>query len=702
MSNEQVYSVCGMCTVRCPIRVEVAANRVKFIQGNPHAEGVEGALCARGGAGLALIEDNERPQYPLIRTGARGEGQWRRASWEEALDYTAKRLKEVMEAHGAKTVLFSDRGGPFRDLHQAFLRGLGSPNYGNHDSACARNVQHAALSVFGSGRKELVYDYNNARHVVLQTRNIFEAINVKEVNDLSAGLDQGCKLTVIDIRANISATKADRFLLIRPGTDYGLNLAIIHELLAHKLYDQDFADLWIKDLNVLEAFVQPYTPEWAAAETGIDASEISRFARDLAAAKPAVIWHPGWMNARYRNSFYQSRTAYLINALLGSIGAKGGLAVANKPGDVGRKGLKKLADLFPKPKDQRADGVGWRYPHFDRGPGLLHLAFNAIETGDPYPVKAYIAYRHDPLMAYPDPEALKKTLDKLDLLVSVTFSWSDTAWFSDVVLPLSPYLERESILAGKNGLKPYFFLRQRAVEPRFDTRADWEILCGLARRLDLKPLAFEKIEDIWEYQLQGTGVTMADFAATGMVPLADKPLYRAREDLSFKTPSGKIEIINARWENAGIPSLLPYESPARPGEGQFRLTFGRCAVHTQGHTVNNALLSELMGENLLWINRLRAEALKIADGEVVEIRSNGTRGRMKAKVTDFIHPDAVFMVHGFGHTLPVESRARGKGVSDSALMPGGLALWDPAGGGMALQEHFVTVAKLEEGQSASA
>ena len=466
-------------------------------------------------------------------------------------------------------------------------------------------------------------------------------------------------------------------------------------LLAHQLYDAAFAEQWIKDLDKLEAFVKPYTPEWAATETGIAAAEIREFARDLAKAAPAVIWHPGWMNARYRNSFYQSRTAYLINALLGSIGAKGGLPQANTPGDVGRKGLKKLADLFPKPKDQRADGVGWRYPHFDSGPGLLHLAFQAMETEDPYPVKAYIAYRHDPLMAYPDPEALKKTFDRLDFLVSVTFSWSDTAWYSDVVLPLSPYLERESILAGKNGLKPYFFLRQRAVAPRYDTRADWEILGGLARRLDLKPLAFDRIEDIWEYQLQGTGVTMADFQATGMVPLADKALYRSRDELSFKTPSGKIEIINDRWENAGVPSLRPYESPAAPGPGQFRLTFGRCAVHTQGHTVNNPLLSEQMPENVLWINRQKAEALKITDGELVEVSSNGHRGRIKAKVTDLIHPDAVFMVHGFGHTLPIESRALGKGVSDSALMPGGLALWDPAGGGMALQEHFVTVTKIK-------
>jgi thiosulfate reductase/polysulfide reductase chain A len=631
----------------------------------------------------------------MIRAGARGEGQWRRVSWEEALDYTAARLKEVMEKYGGKSVLFSDRGGPFRDLHQALVRGLGSPNYSNHDSACARNVQHAALSVFGFGRKDVVHDYKSARHVVLQTRNIFEAINVKEVNDLMAGLNAGCKLTVIDIRATLTAAKADRFLLIRPGTDYALNLAVIHELLAHRLYDQEFAQQWIKDLDRLKDFVRPYTPEWAAAETGIEAADIREFVRDLARDKPAVIWHPGWMNARYKNSFYQSRTAYLINALLGSVGAKGGLPLANKPGDVGRKGLKKLADLFPKPAEQRADGVGWRYTHFDSGPGLLHLAFQAIATEDPYPVRAYIAYRHDPLMAYPDPEALKKIFDKLDFLAAVTFSWSDTAWYADVVLPLSTYLERESILACKNGLKPYFFLRQRAVEPYCDTKADWEIICGLARRLDLKPLDFKRIEDIREYQLQGTGVAMADFQATGMADLADKPQYRTREELSFKTPSGKIEIINDRWENAGVPSLLPYESPALPGPGQFRLTFGRCPVHTQGHTVNNPLLAEQMPENVLWINGEKAAVLKIADGEMVEVRNNGHRGRIKAKVTDLIHPDAVFMVHGFGHTLPVESRALGKGVSDGALMCGGLALWDKAGGGMALQEHFVTVSKVE-------
>jgi thiosulfate reductase/polysulfide reductase chain A len=101
-----------------------------------------------------------------------------------------------------------------------------------------------------------------------------------------------------------------------------------------------------------------------------------------------------------------------------------------------------------------------------------------------------------------------------------------------------------------------------------------------------------------------------------------------------------------------------------------------------------------MPENVLWINKDSAAKLGIQDGDLVEVGSNGHKGQIKAKVTEFIHPEAVFMVHGFGHTLPVETRAFGIGVADNALMPQGLDIWDPAGGGVALQEHFVSVRKV--------
>lgn len=693
MTAKSVYSVCGMCTVRCPIKVTVEDGQVTFLQGNPHVPAMKGAVCPRGAAGNALITDHERPQAPMIRCGARGEGKWRTVSWDEAFDYVADKLKAIKDQHGARAISLTDRGGPFRDMHRALLRGLGSPNYCNHDSSCARNVQHASMSVTGMGRKGYAYDLKNAKHVVLQLRNIFEAINVQEVNNLMDAMENGCKLTVIDIRATVTASKATRYFQVRPGSDYAFNLAVIHELLKKRLYDEKYAARYIEGLRELEQFIEPYSPEWAEGETGVDPSELRQFARELAAAKGAVIWHPGWMAARYRDSFYVCRTAYIINALLGSFGAKGGMPFVSKPADVGRNDLKAFVDLYPKPADKRADGLGWRYTHFEEGPGLAHLMYEAMESNDPYPVKAYIAYRHDPLMGFPDPERLKQIFSNLDLLVAVTFSWSDTAWFSDVVLPLSPYLERESIIATKNALKPQFFVRHRAIEPRYDTRADWEIVGGLAKRLGLPELVFDRVEDIWRFQLEGTGVGMEEFDKSGMVNLSDKPIYKDINNLKFKTGSGKIEIISPKLTKAGLPSLKVYEPPQTPPEGTFRLTFGRCALHTQGHTVNNPLLFEQAPINPLWINAKAAAKLGIANGDTVVVSQGDLEQTTVAKVTEFIHPEAVFLIHGFGHRLPVESRAFGRGIADQDFMRGALTNWDPAGGAIAYQEYFVAVRK---------
>lgn len=692
MPTKTVYSVCGMCSVRCPIMVEVENNKVRFIQGNPHDPGMGGGLCPRGGAGIGLLEDNERPQFPMIREGERGEGRWRRVTWDEAFDYIAEKLKGIVEKHGARSILWSDRGGPFADLHKAFMRGLGSPNYCNHDASCARNVLHAAKSFMGMGRKGVAYDLKNAKHIVLQTRNLFEAINVKEVNGALDSLAAGGKLTVIDIRANVSASKANNFFMIRPGTDYAFNLGVIHCLLKNGWYDKKYAEKHIKDLDKLEAFIEPYTLEWTEEETGIKASDIEKFVKELKKAAPSVLWHPGWMVARYMDSFYVSRTAYIINALLGSIGAKGGLPIVNKPGDFGRKGLKAFSDLFPKPEEKRADGAGWKLKHIDAGPGLINKAYEAIESEDPYPVKAYFVHRHDPLHALPDQKRVKKIWEKLDLIVATTFSWSDTSWYADVVLPMSTYLERESPLATKNGLKSYFFRRQRAVSPRYDSLADWEILGGIAKRMGFPELAFETAEDMWNYQLTDTGVTVEDFEKTGEVWLTDSALYRNMDEFNFPTPSGKMEIICEKLEDMGLPSLKPFERPERPPEGRFRIAFGRCALHTQGHTVNNPILNEQMPVNPVWINTERAKELGIADGDEVELSNKAYSARTIAFVTDFINPEAAFVVHGFGHKLPPETRSS-RGIADQELMEGGLEKTDPAGGGVAMQEHFISISK---------
>jgi len=147
----------------------------------------------------------------MIRKAGRGEGSWLRVSWDEAFARVAEKISAIQARHGKESLICSDGGGCFSDLTAAFVRGLGTPNYHTSSSICDINVHHAARSLFGFDRDELVFDYRKAKYVILQTRNLFESIDVKEVNDLLSGLENGCKLAVIDIRATITTAKADRF-----------------------------------------------------------------------------------------------------------------------------------------------------------------------------------------------------------------------------------------------------------------------------------------------------------------------------------------------------------------------------------------------------------------------------------------------------------------------------------------------------------
>jgi thiosulfate reductase / polysulfide reductase chain A len=695
MPRNTVYSVCGMCPVRCPIEVEVEKGQCLFIQGNRHIPSIRGALCTRGGAGIAQLLDEERVQFPMLRKGARGEGRWQRLSWDEALAHAAEKLSSARSAHGGRSILWSDAGGPFSDLRRGLVRALGSPNYFGEDSVHGINRQHAALSLFGMTGDRFAPDFRNADEVVLQGRNLFESIDIRQANDLLDGLENGGRLTVIDIRATVTSSKADRFFLIRPATDYALNMAVIHTLLKQKLYNGSFAERWIKDLDALAPIVEPFTPELAEEETGIKAGEITALAEKLAKAAPRVVWHPGWRTSRYSDSFFVSRTAYIINALLGAVGAKGGMVLASGPEEVGKKGLRSFADLFPPVAEKRVDGAGSKFPAFEFGPGMLHAALGSIESGEPYPGKALVTYQQDPLEELPDSDKVKSLFSGLDFILSITSAWSETSWQADLVLPLSHYLERETIIGQQNGIKPSFLLRKRCVEPRYETRPDWEIVGGLAQRMGFQGLSFGSAQDLWNAQLEGTGVKVQDFDEKGIVELTGRPQYdRFQEGFAFPTDSGKIEMVSPRWEKQGLPSFGPLVKKEKPAQGTYRLTFGGCGLHGGGHTINNPLLHRQMPENVLWMNQAEAKRLGIVEGQMVSLTAKDRTGSIRVRLTEFIHPEAVFMVSGFGRTLPVESRAEGRGLAHNRFMPGGLGVTDPAGGGPALQEHFVTIKKL--------
>ncbi len=688
----EVYSICFMCTVRCPIRVLVENDDVKWIEGNPHVPGIEGALCAKGSAGLALLHDTERPQYPMIRTGARGAGQWRRATWEEALDYVAGKLKTIVKKHGPESVVFMERTNLNTHISKTFMKALGSPNHCTHDALCKGSVNTAFRTLTGYTDAQVGVDYANTRYIVLYGRNLFESLEIKAINNLLSAMEKGAKLTYIDPRVSVTATKADRYWMIRPGTDLALNYALMHTIIKERLYDAAYVNRWVQGFQELQAFVEPYTPQWAEQETGIPAQEIVTLAREAASASPAVVFHYGYRGAHHPTEVYFRRSLIILNALLGSLEAKGGLFFKKGPKAAGRGDIRKYVDQeFPKIKAPRFDGSGRdKFPLADASHGNPQMLAHAVLEQDPYPIKALLVNRFEPLQSIPDTARTRLALDKLDLIVAIDVNYGETAWYADVLLPESCYLERADSIQAISGLKPQLYMRRQAVSPRYDTRPGWQILKQLADRLGLgKYLPYETIEDIWNFQLQDLGVKIEDFDARGFVVLSDQTLLWDREEgLKFKTPSGKIELVSSLMENAGILSLPPYVPAAPAGDDAFKLLVGRTAAHTHVSTQNNLYLSELVPENLLWINSRAAARLGIKDGSVVEVASPLGGARIKAKVTEMIHPEAVFMLHGFGKTVPAQTRCYQKGASDALLQEN---IADKVGGSPALDETLVQV-----------
>lgn len=689
-----VYSLCFMCSIRCPIQVEVENDEVTWIQGNAKVAGIDGALCPRGAAARALLHDPQRLRTPLIRVGERGENRWREAPWDEALDLVAGRLGDIVSRHGARSVVLGERANLGTHVSKTFLRGLGSPNYFSHDALCKGSANTAFRSMLGYTDAQMNVDLKNTRHLILYGRNLLEAFQTKPARTMLGAIRGGCKLTYIDPCVTVTATKAHQYLMIRPGADLALNYALMHVLLRENLYDAAFADRWIHGLADLEAFVKPLTPQWAEGVTGIAAGVIETLAREAASVKPHVLFHPGYRAAHHVNEIHMRRAILMLNSLMGSMETPGGVFFKKGPGAVGRKPARKLteqADL-PAAIGLRFDKVGTPdFPLPDPEHGVGQMLPHAILNEDPYPIRAFISNRFDPIGSMPDSRRTIEAFKKLDLIVTIDVSPSDIAWFSDVVLPESIFLERTDCVQQANGLIPQIFLRRQAVNPRHDTREAGMIFKALAERMGFgRFFPYENMDDLVRWQLEGTGFSLEDFGEKGFVSYTDKAIWHDRDKLPFKTPSGKIEFRSALLEKAGFESLPALVLPAAPPEGNFRLITGRNILHTHVSTQNNPYLNERCPENVVWIHQDRAKPLGINDGDEVELASGQGRGRTKAYVSDLIHPDAAFLLHGFGHLSPQAGRSYGKGVSDSELQE---SLIDKVGGSPALHDTFITIRK---------
>ncbi len=685
-------TVCNICFWKCAGHVYQEDGRPWKIVGNQKDLHSRGRLCTRGTAGLGAYLDADRLQTPLLRVSDQDGQRFRPASWDEALSYIADKMQAIEKQHGNErlALLSHGSGGQF---FQSLLEAYGSHVYAHPSFAQCRGPRQMAFALtYGEDVGSIDRtDMEHSRCIVLIGSHIGENLHNGQVQTLSEAINRDATLITVDPRFSVVAGKSKHWLPIKPGTDLALLLAWMNVLINEGLYQKDYIERYAIGFDQLARHVQPFNPEWAYLETGIDPKLIRETAREMARNAPATLVHPGRHVTWYGDDTQRLRAVAILNALLGSWGCKGGFYVPEK------------VDLpsypLPEPPKAKTDWKKEIQGEFPLTPTGISQNILAACSGDNAFVKGLFVYASNLPHTIPNStELLDKAAQQLDLMVVVDTMPAEITGYADVVLPECTYLERYDALRNDPERLPSLALRMPAFEPLYDSKPAWWMAQQIARRLGLERyFPYQDYAEVIDWQLKQVGSSLAAMQQAGVINFKRKTrrYFRDGEDIKFRTPSGKIELYSQMLESFGYDPLPRYRPPEQPPAGYYRLNYGRAPAHTFGRTQNNPLLFELMPENAVWINPVTAGEHGIGNGEYIRLKNpEGTiSNRVRVRVTERIRPDSVFIVHGFGHTDKRLRLTQGVGASDALLMS--RVAIDPISGGTGMRVNYVSFVREE-------
>ncbi len=680
--GKDVFTACGMCVNKCGVIARVRDGRIHKLDPNPEYIKSRGMLCARGNAGIKVIYDPDRLKYPLIRAGKRGEGKWRRASWDEALDLVGKKMNEIAEKYTRAGMMFASTEGTFQEhFFLQLAECFGSPNTVRHPTLCLSSNIQGFSATFGTNPTP---DVLNADYIIMSGANRSEALITPDSIDQLKGDGGRRKLVYLDPRFTKTASKADEWFPIKPGSDMAFILALTNVIVSEGLYAKEFIEEMTVGFDQLVPHIKPYTPEWAATETEIPAEDIRRIAREFANAAPRAVYYQGRRSSFFDNDTQMRRAMAILNAVIGNWDTAGGLVPNTKIK------LQKHDYLAPWYDDvpERLDSGSVTF--LSEKDGSWTAFRDRVLAGKPYPVKGMMIYKQNVVMSVPNRAKTLKMMEQMDFICTIDIAMSDTAWYSDVVLPEATYLERQDPLESLAGILPVVAFRQPCVEPLFESKPNLWIMQNLARRLgDEVAATFDfTIDEHIHHQVSKNPKILKDLKNKGVHYMKVLPTYGLTRGKRLRTKTGKIELYSANYARKGLDPLPVYTRHEDVPAGKFRLIVGRSAIFTHGTTANNAYLHDIMPENTLWLNTLSAQKAGLSDGQLVKVKSRVGEGTLKLEVTDKIRPDCVYMVHGFGVLSKGQSLIHGRGACDAALIEDKI---EPISGNVAMHQTFVEV-----------
>ena len=479
-----VPTLCEMCVNKCAAYARVENDVVTKLDPNPHFPKSQNMLCARGNAGIQAIYDPDRIKYPLIRVGERGDGKYKRVTWDEAYTYITEKMTKILdeEKDNRSCIGYCAGEGMAEHTFKVFMQDkFGSSNFVNHSSICLQTtVSGYALTIGGYGQADL----ENAEYVIMAGANRAEAIVTPDTMDIfKRTKGRGAKLVVIDPRFTNTAAHADEWLPIEVGTDLALVLAMTHVVISEDLYNHKFVALNFNNFQEYKKHVleSGYTPEWAEKITGIKVSQIKKIARDFMHHAPRSIYYQGRRTAWSKQDFQLRRAQAIFTALGGGIDREGGIVFGKKlPLGSHEINAPMYANAEGRIEKKEAAIIG--------GAGSWIKWRNMVqEERSPYPIRGMFIYKQNPILSVPNSKKTIEMFNKMDLIVAIETMPSDSAMYADVILPECTYLEREDPVKSFGGTQPSIALRQAAVKPMYETKPVIEIMHGLASKMS-KPL----------------------------------------------------------------------------------------------------------------------------------------------------------------------------------------------------------------------
>ncbi|HCD1218170.1 TPA: molybdopterin-dependent oxidoreductase [Citrobacter freundii] len=697
------------CYDTCSLKTWVKDDVITFVEGAPESTFTHGTPCVKGLSYPRRVYSPDRIKYPMVQD-VRGSGNWRRISWDEAMQRIATKMLEIKEKDGSMLGLAMTKySGKFGVLNYAVEGMMSSLGYttrfaGTPCWPAGIDAQNYDMGDMWCNDPE---DFVKAKYIIIWGANPAWC-SMHTMKYIYQAREKGAKVVVIDPLLTQTAAKADLYLRVRPGSDGALALGMARHLVDKGLVDQDFVNNYSHGYPEFEAYLRnSVTVEWASEICGLSADVIRQLAEEFTAVNPATVWI-GYGMQRHVNGGANVRAIDAFVAMTGNIGIEGGgaryghlhtwgfnyNAMLQKPpvGSIGMPGAAGTTSEF--------GSAGEVAQYSDRSLNINQTAKGILEANEP-PVRMLWVACKNPFAQDFDRSKMEKAFEKLEMVVCADQFFNETVQHADIVLPVTTAFEEWNVDASY--WHYWLSINQPAIKPMYEAKCDLEIAVLLSRTINkLEPGSCTFPQEFnhkrWLDQEFNDGMAKM-FGISSWDDLLDGPKKAilpssaAWYDRKFKTPSGKFEFRSELCEKNGHTALPEYKP-----EAKSTLPFHLFTPHVQfgihSQFINLDWMQVFYPEPFVYMHPISAEKRGIAENDLVKVFNTVGEVELRAKVTANVPEDFLVMYEAW---FPKRKYNVQNVVADT---PADMGLMKTGAPGAAIHSQFADIILISKGAAA--